>query len=103
MGREHRRSRAPLGLAMLSKSLTLSANRMKGRIAEDSFAISQRLQGHEVKKIHKGGDFVVQKRDFFGRKVGKPTTYEVKTGDSPLTEAQKRKKRLSRNYKVVRY
>jgi len=94
----------PFGLKSFSKSLTLSSNRFKGRMAEDSFELSQRLQGHEVKKIHKGGDFVVQKTDLFGRKTGKPKTYEVKTGDSQLTKAQQKKKRqLKKNYKVVRY
>ena len=73
-------------------------------MSEDWFALTQRLQGYEVKKIHKGGDFVVQKRDPFGRKRGKPETYEIKTGDSQLSEAQKRKKRrLGKRYKVVRY
>lgn len=78
---------------------------MRGRMAEDSFALEQRMQGHDVKKIHKGGDFVVQKRDIFGRKIGRPKTYEVKTGNSQLSEAQKRKKRHlgKRRYKVVRY
>jgi hypothetical protein len=66
--------------------------------------MNQRLQGHDVKKIHTGGDFVVQKRDLFGRKIGKPKTVEVKTGGSPLTEAQKKKKRqLKGKYKVESY
>ena len=92
------------GFGNFAKSLTLSSNRMRGRMAEGSFELSQRLAGHEVRKIHKGGDFVVQKRDLFGRKIGKPKTYEVKTGDSQLSDAQKRKKRqLKRSYKVVRY
>lgn len=77
---------------------------MRGRLTEDSFATTQSVQGHDVKRIHKGGDFVVQKRALFGNKIGKPITYEVKSGGSQLSEAQKRKKRqLKRNYKVVRY
>ena len=69
-------------------------------MAEDSFEMNMRLQGYDVKKIHKGGDFVVRK----GRR-GKPVTYEVKSGDSQLSEAQKRKKRRlgKKRYKVVRY
>lgn len=95
----------PFGLGSFSKNLTLSNNKMRGRMAEDSFAMGERLQGHEVKKIHKGGDFVVQKRDIVGRKIGKPKTYEVKTGNSQLSDAQKRKQRRSSrgSYKVVRY
>ncbi len=74
-------------------------------MAEDSFALDQTLQGNECRKIHKGRDFVVQERGMFGRKIGKPKTYEVKTGNSQLSDAQKRKqRRASRgSYKVVRY
>jgi hypothetical protein len=94
-----------LGLDRLSKSSTLASNRMRGRMAEDSFALEQRMQGHDVKRIHKGGDFVVQKRDMLGRKAGKPKTYEIKTGNAQLSDAQKKKKRRSPkgSYKVVRY
>jgi hypothetical protein len=73
-------------------------------MAEDSFALEQQLQGKEVRKIHKGGDFIIQDTDMFGRKVSKPKTYEIKTGNAQLSKAQQRKKkRLKRNYKVVRY
>jgi hypothetical protein len=63
------------------------------------------MQGHDCKKIREDGDFIVQKRDFFGNKLGEPTTFEVKTRNSPLTEAQeKRKLKLGRNrYKIARY
>ncbi len=83
----------------------MSSNRAKGNIAKDRFAFDQAMQGHDCRKIRDGGDFVVQKRDFFGNKVGDPTTYEVKTGDSKLTEAQEqRQRRLGRNrYKIARY
>ncbi len=95
----------PLKLGNASKRFTLSTNRAKGNIAKDRFAFDQSMQGHDCKKIREGGDFVVQKRDFFGNKVGEPAIYEVKTGNSKLTEAQeKRKRQLGRNrYKVVRY
>jgi hypothetical protein len=95
----------PFGFGSFTKNLTLSNNRMRGRMAEDSFAMEQRIQGNDVKKIHKGGDFVVQKRNIFGRKIGKPTTHEIKTGNSQLLEAQRRKKALlgNRRYKVDRY
>jgi hypothetical protein len=95
----------PLKLGNVSKRFNLSSNRAKGQIAKDRFAFDQTLQGHDCKKIHQDGDFVVQKRDFFGNKVGEPTTYEVKTGNSKLTDAQeKRQRKLGRNrYKIVRY
>lgn len=94
-----------LGLGTFSKRQTLASNRMKGKMAEDSFHLEQNLQGNDCRKIHKGGDFVVQKRDFFGNKVGKPTVHEIKTGNSKLSDAQKRKKaRLgNKRYKVERY
>ena len=113
-----RKSNAPFGLGSFSsvdslndgvsgfnKRNTLGMNKMRGAMAEDSFAMGQRIQGHEVTRIHKGGDFVVQKRDFFGNKVGKLTVHEIKTGNSQLSEAQRRKKaRLgNRRYKVERY
>ncbi len=94
-----------MGFGNTSRRFTQSCRRVKGTIAKDRFAFDQAMQGHDCKKIREGGDFVVQKRDFFGSKVGEPTTYEVKTGNSPLTEAQeKRKRQLGRNrYKIARY
>lgn len=99
-----RKTKDPFGLNRLSKRMTLASNRMTGRMAEDSFAMTQRIQGHDVRKTHKGRDFEVQRRDLFGRKRGKPISYEIKTGGSQLTESQRRKKRrLGRRYRVVRY
>ena len=99
-----RKTKDLFGFKSLSQRMTLASNRMTGRMAEDSFAMSQRIQGHEVRKTHKGRDFEVQKRDLFGRKIGKPISYEVKTGGSELSEAQRRRKaRLGRRYRMVRY
>lgn len=95
----------PLRSGKVSRRFNLSTNRAKGNIARDRFAFDQAMQGHDCQKIRQDGDFVVQKRDFFGNKVGEPTTYEVKTGNSKLTEAQeKRKRQFGRNrYKIDRY
>lgn len=94
----------PLGIRKTAKRFTLSTNKMRGKFAEDSFALEQRMRGNEVKRIHKGGDYVVQKKGLFGRKVGKPVTHEVKTGKSKLSPAQeKKKKQLKGRYKVDRY
>jgi hypothetical protein len=80
------------------------AKRQKGSIAKDRFAFDQAMQGHDCTKIHRGGDFMVQKRDFLGEKIGEPTVVEVKTANSKLTEAQeKRKKEFRGRYKIVRY
>jgi hypothetical protein len=79
--------------------------RAKGSIAKDRFAFDQAMAGHDCQKLRRGGDFVVQQRDFFGEKQGKPTVFEVKTGNSTVTEAQRhRKRQLGRNrYRIVRY
>ncbi len=93
-----------LKLGNVSKRFRLSSKRAKGSIAKDRFAFDQAMQGHDCQKICEGGDFVVQRRDFFGNKVGEPTIFEVKTGNSPLSEAQeKRKRQLRSRYKIARY
>jgi hypothetical protein len=95
----------PMKLGNVSKRFNLSSKRAKGRIAKDRFAFDQSMQGHDCHKIREGGDFVVQKRDFFGNKIGNPIIYEVKTGNSTLTGTQeKRKRKLGKDrYKIVRY
>jgi hypothetical protein len=95
----------PLKRGNVSKRFNSSGNRAKGNLAKDRFAFDQAMQGNDCQKIREGGDFVVQKRDFFGEKVGDPAVYEVKTGDSKLTDAQeKRQRQLGRNrYKIARY
>jgi hypothetical protein len=105
MSKKASADKKPLGFGNTARRFNPSNRRIKGNIAKDRFAFDQAMQGHDCTKIREGGDFVVQKRDFFGNKVGEPTTYEVKTGNSKLTEAQERRKReLGRDrYKVVRY
>jgi hypothetical protein len=95
----------PMGFGNTSRRFTQSERRQKGEIARDLFAFDQAMQGHDCQKIRADGDFIVQKRDFFGNKVGEPTTFEVKVGNSKLTEAQEqRQRRMGRNrYKVTRY
>ena len=105
MGKDSSNERDPFKFGNISRRFTLSSRRRaQGNVARDHFAFDQSLQGNDCLKIRKGGDFVVQKRDSFGNKIGNPTIYEVKTGNSKLTEAQEnRKKQLGRDrYKVVR-
>jgi hypothetical protein len=82
-----------------------AGKRTQGKIAKDRFAFDQAMQGNDVVPLRRGGDFVVQKRDFFGDKEGEPIVFEVKTGNAKVTEAQQqRQKRLGRNrHKIVRY
>ena len=105
MGKKATNDTDPFRFGNTSRRFTLSSKRAKGGIAKDRFAFDQSMQGNDCTKIRQGGDFIVQKRDFFGNKIGNPTIYEVKTGNSKLTEAQeKRKRQLGKNrYKVVRY
>jgi hypothetical protein len=95
----------PLKSGKISRRLRISSNRAKSNLAKDRFAFDQAMQGNDCQKIRKDGDFVVQKRDFFGNKVDDATTYEVKNGASKLTEAQeKRRRQMGRNrYKIARY
>jgi hypothetical protein len=96
----------PFGFGNTSRRFPVSnIRREKGKVAKDRFAFEQSLKGNDCTKIRRGGDFVVQERDFFGDRIGTPTIFEVKSGNSKLTDAQeKRKRQLGRNrYKVVRY
>ena len=95
----------PYGFGNTNRRFPAAGKRTLGKIAKDRFAFDQAMQGHDCQKIREGGDFVVQKRDFFGNKVGESATFEVKTGNSKLTEAQeKRQRKLGRNrYKIARY
>jgi hypothetical protein len=80
LGKKSSSDKDPFRFGNISRRFTLSSrNRAKGSIAKDRFAFEQSMQGDDCKKIRQGGDFVVQKRDFFGNKVGQPITYEVKT------------------------
>ena len=105
MSKKTSTSKKPIGFGNTSRRFTQTERRLKGSIAKDRFAFDQAMQGHDCQKIREDGDFIVQKRDFFGNKVGVPTTYEVKSGNSKLTEAQEqRKRRLGKNrYKIARY
>jgi hypothetical protein len=78
--------------------------RQKGAIAKDRFAFEQAMQGNDCKKMGRGGDFVVQQRDFFGAAHGEPTVVDVKVGGARFTEADKQRRRQLRGrYKTVRY
>ena len=94
-----------MGFGNTSRRFTQTSRRSKGNLAKDRFAFDQAMQGHDCIRIRKDGDFVVQKRDFFGNEVGEPTIFEVKTDNSKLTEAQlNRRRKLGRNrYRIVRY
>ena len=89
----------------VARRRAMSNRRAKGIIAKDRFAFDQAMQGNDCIKLRRGGDFVVQKRDFFGNPIGEPTVFDVKAGNSPLSEAQQKRKRQQgrSRFKVVRY
>jgi hypothetical protein len=95
----------PYGFGNTNRRFSEPQRKTAGKIAKDRFAFEQAMKGNDCTKIRKGGDFVVQERDFFGNAIGKPTTYQVKTGNSKVTAAEeKRKRQLGRDkYKIVRY
>lgn len=95
----------PFGFSNTNRRFPQTGRRTDGKIAKDRFAFDQAMQGNDCTKIRKNGDFVVQERDFFGNEIGKPTVYEVKTGNSKVTEAEEKLKRqLGRDrYKIARY
>jgi hypothetical protein len=100
MGKDRRRD----PFSGMRQNLTLQGNKFRGRLAEEQTRMSYALSGHDVRKVHKGADFVCQKRDLWGNPVGKPFKVEVKTGGSRLSEAQgKEKRRSGRRYRVERY
>jgi len=90
-------------LDKLRKRIILEQNKLKGKLAEDFAAMQLMLQGYEVRKVHKGKDFVAVKRDFFTGKIIDRKYIEVKTGNSKLSKSQKRSKARSKNYEVWRF
>jgi hypothetical protein len=95
----------PYGFGNTNRRFTKSSRKVAGDIARDRFAFEQSMSGNDCTKIRKGGDFVVQERDFFGNEIGESKTFQVKTGNSKVTVAEEeRKRQLGRDrYKIVRY
>ncbi len=95
----------PYGFGNTNRRFPKAGRRTQGQIDKDRFAFEQAMAGNDCTKLGRGGDFVVQKRNFIGEPEGEPTVVDVKTGNSRVTEAQKqRHKKLGRNrHKIVRY
>ncbi|MDE1844430.1 MAG: hypothetical protein KGI10_03780 [Thaumarchaeota archaeon] len=68
-------------------------NQSQGRQGEEQARREYEFSGHEVERTGKGHDLKVTKRDWLTGKKGKPKYVEVKTGNSKLSELQKKKKR----------
>jgi hypothetical protein len=95
----------PYGFGNTNRRFPAAGKRTQGKIARDRFAFEQALAGNDCAPLRRGGDFVVQKRDFLGEAEGEPTVVDIKSGNAKVTEEQKqRQKRLGRNrHKIVRY
>ncbi len=95
----------PFGFGNTNRRFPQAGRRAQGKIAKDRFAYEQAIAGNDCAKLRRGGDFVVQKRNFLGEPEGEPTVVDVKSGNAKITEAQKqRRKQLGRNrHKIVRY
>lgn len=90
-------------IGLLKKRMTLENNKFKGKMGEDSFRDTEMAKGSDVKRIHKGGDFIYRPKNHFTNSYGKPVTVEVKTGNARLSKAQKEnKKRKGKNFREVR-
>ncbi len=95
----------PYGFGNTNRRFAEPARKKAGNLARDRFAFDQAMKGNDCTKIRRGGDFVVQKRDFFDNPIGNPTVVDVKTGNSKVTaEEEQRRRRLGRDrHKIVRY
>lgn len=94
MGKRKRNVPDPFGINKTVKAIRLQTNVVKGNMKEQTTGVAWEMRGYDVKKIHKGADFVAQKRDLLtGNKVGKPVYIESKSGNSRLSKAQKRMKK----------
>ena len=98
-------NKKPFGFGNMNRRFPQTGRRTQGKIARDRFAFEQAMQGNDCQKLRRGGDFVLQQRDFFGDKVGEETIVDVKSFGSKLTEAQEqRRRRLGRDrHSVVKY
>ena len=76
-------------------------NRRKGKAAEDIVETELIMEGYEVERVDEGADFHARREDLFTGEVEEKKV-EVKSGNSGLTERQRKEKRMSDNYEVRR-
>lgn len=87
-----------------SKKQVIRENQSQGRDGEEQARREYEFSGHDVEKIHRGGDLKVTKRDWLTGRKGKPKIVEVKTGNSKLSKLQKKRQRqYGDRYVVKRY
>ena len=88
------------GFFKRSKKEVIRANQEQGREGERRVKVEYEMRGYNVERTGKGHDYKISKRDALsGRKESK--VVEVKTGNSPLSPLQKKKKRQMGSRYVV--
>ena len=80
----------------------LAENRQRGKAGEDAYRMNAALRGVEVERVPRGRDFIERKRDLITGRVTSTKHVEVKTGNAKLSKLQKKTKKNTSNYKVVR-
>jgi len=85
------------------KQMILANNRMRGRMAEENYVTSRRMQGYDVRRTGRGSDYEERKVDMWTGRRGPKTLVEVKSSSSaPVSKLQKKTKRKSSRYRVER-
>jgi hypothetical protein len=85
------------------KRQTLAVNQFRGKMAENVFEGQERMKGNSVTRTGHGHDYKVTHRDPFTGAAKGTTYHEVKTGNSQLSDLQKKtKKKMGSRYKVER-
>jgi hypothetical protein len=81
---------------------TIRENQRRGRAAEEQAMMRDRMRGWEVERTGRGHDYRRRLRDPWTNKVTRSEVVEVKSGNAKLSPLQKKTKRKSSNYRVVR-
>ncbi len=84
------------------KRATLNENKRRGKAAEEQAMTRDRMMGYEVERTGRGHDYRRRQRDIFNGRVTRSEVVEVKSGNAKLSPLQKKTKKKSSNYRVVR-
>ena len=84
------------------KRATIQTNRRRGKAAEDQAMMRDRMIGYEVERTGRGHDYRRRQRDPWTGRVTRSEVVEVKSGNAQLSPLQKKTKKKSSNYRVVR-
>lgn len=90
-------------LKKLKKRERFELNKMQGLIAEGTYVITQREQFSSVKRAPIGSDYVVQRINPLTGRKGPKTLVEIKSGGAKLSKLQKKTRKKSKRYEVVRF